>query len=291
VTTYLDRLAKRSAAVGSVLCVGVDPDPERLPDEFPRDLDGIERFATILVEATMPYAAAIKPNLAFFEAFGAPGMAVLERLRARMPADLPVVADAKRGDINTTVARQAVALFDVLGADAVTLSPYVGAEGLEPFLDRPERFAYVLCRTSNPGAAELQGLAVEADPTTGAPAEPLYLRVARRAATWGPGGTVGLVVGATAPAELPQIRSVAPGLPFLVPGLGAQGGDAEVVLRHGPVRSTQGDARAGGSLLVNVSRSLAGAALGRSSPGDAGTVEARLAAAARDWAARLPVLP
>jgi orotidine-5'-phosphate decarboxylase len=173
----------------------------------------------------------------------------------------------------------------------VTVSPYVGAEGLEPFLDRPERFAYVLCRTSNPGAAELQGLAVEADPTTGAPAEPLYLRVARRAATWGPGGTVGLVVGATAPAELPQIRSVAPDLPFLVPGLGAQGGDAEVVLRDGPVRSTQGDARAGGSLLVNVSRSIAGAALGPSPAGDAETVEGRLAAAARDWAARLPVLP
>lgn len=290
-TTYLDRLAKRSAAVGSVLCVGVDPDPDRLPDGFSRDLDGIERFATILVEATMPYAAAIKPNLAFFEAFGPLGLAVLERLRARVPSDLPVVADAKRGDINTTVARQAVALYDVLGADAVTVNPYVGAEGLEPFLDRPDGFAYVLCRTSNPGAVELQGLTVEANPASGAPAEALYLRVARRAATWGPGGTVGLVVGATAPAELPQIRDAVPNLPFLIPGLGTQGGDAAAVLRHGPVRSMNGTARPGGSLLVNVSRSIAGAALGPSPTGSAGSVEARLAAAARDWAARLPVLP
>jgi orotidine-5'-phosphate decarboxylase len=290
-TTYLDRLAKRSVAVQTVLCVGVDPDPDRLPDGFSRDLDGIERFATILVEATMPYAAAVKPNLAFFEAFGAAGLAVLERLRKRLPADLPVVADAKRGDINSTVARQAVALFDVLGADAVTVSPYVGSEGLEPFLDRPDRFAYVLCRTSNPGAAELQGLAVEADTAMGAPAEPLYLRVARRAATWGPGGTVGLVVGATAPAELLQIRNAVPDLPFLVPGLGTQGGDADAVLRHGPVQTANGNARPGGSLLVNVSRSLAGAALGPSSGPGAGTLEAGLAAAARDWAARLPVLP
>lgn len=290
-TTYLDRLAKRSVAVGSVLCVGLDPDPERLPDGFSRDLDGIERFVTILVEAAMPYAAAMKPNLAFFEAFGAPGLAVLERVRARIPSDLPVVADAKRGDINTTVARQAVALFDLLGADAVTVSPYVGAEGLEPFLDRPERFAYVLCRTSNPGAAELQGLPVEADPSTGAPAEPLYLRVARRAATWGPGGTVGLVVGATAPVELRQIRDAVPDLPFLIPGLGTQGGDADAVLRDGPVLPTNGAALPGGSLLVNVSRSIAGAALGPSPKGAADTIEGRLAAAARDWAARLPVLP
>ena len=290
-TTYLDRLAKRSKAVGSVLCVGVDPDPERLPDGFSRDLDGIERFATILVEATMPYAAAIKPNLAFFEAYGAPGLAVLERVRARVSSDLPVIADAKRGDINTTVARQAVALFDVLGADAVTVNPYVGAEGLEPLLDRRERFAYVLCRTSNPGAAELQGLPLEADPTTGAPAEPLYLRVARRAANWGPGGTVGLVVGATAPAELSQIRDAVPNLPFLIPGLGTQGGDADAVLCHGPVLSANGFARPGGGLLVNVSRSIAGAALGPSPAGGHGTVETRLAAAARDWAARLPVLP
>lgn len=290
-TTYLDRLALRSAAVGSVLCVGVDPDPDQLPDGFPRDLIGVERFATILVQATSPYAAAVKPNLAFFEAFGSAGMAALERIRMRIPSDIPVVADAKRGDINTTVARQAVALFDHLGADAVTISPYVGEEGLGPFLERADRFAYVLCRTSNPGASELQGLPVEADSSIGAPAEPLYLRVARRAAAWGPGGTVGLVAGATAPNELRAIRAVVPALPFLIPGLGAQGGDAAMALRDGPVASGDGASRPGSGLLVNVSRSIASAALGSSSRGGSTDIETRLATAARDWAARLPVLP
>ena len=290
-TSYLERLARRSAAAGTVLCVGVDPDPDRLPEGYTRDLAGIERFATVLVEATMPYAAAIKPNLAFFEAFGAAGMAALERIRARVPSDLPVVADAKRGDISTSAARQATALFDVLGADAVTVNPYVGAEGLEPFFVRPDRFAYVLCRTSNPGATELQGLPVEADPATGAPSEALYLRVARRVATWGPGGTVGLVVGATAPDEIPRIRAAVPDLPFLIPGLGTQGGDAETVLRHGPARPADGRSRAGGGLLVNVSRSIAVTALEPAPAGVPDTIEARLAATARDWAARLPVLP
>jgi orotidine-5'-phosphate decarboxylase len=291
VTTYLDRLGARTAAVGSVLCVGVDPDPERLPEGFSPDLGGIERFATMIVEASLPFAAAIKPNLAFFEAFGSPGMVVLERLRARLPSDIPVVADAKRGDIRTTAVRQAVALFDHLGADAVTINPYVGAEGLHPFLERPDRFAYVLCRTSNPGAAELQGTGVEADPTIDAPAESLFLRVARRAATWGPGGTVGLVVGATAPEELRLIRAAVPGLPFLIPGLGSQGGDLDAAMRHGPAQPVRGRGRPGRGLLVNVSRGIAGAALGPSPAGAPRDVEARLAAAARDWAERLPVLP
>ena len=130
--TYLERLAARSAATGTVLCLGLDPDPATLPDGFSRDLAGVERFATLVVEAAAPHAAAIKPNLAFFEAFGSAGMAALERIRARLPADLPVLADAKRGDIGSTAARQAVALFDGLGADAVTVNPYLGGEAIAP---------------------------------------------------------------------------------------------------------------------------------------------------------------
>ena len=133
-----------------------------------------------------------------------------------------------------------VALFDRLGADAVTVNPYPGGEAIAPLFERDDRFAYVLCRTSNPGAAEFQNLVVAADPDGGAPAEPLHLRVARRVGTWGPGGTVGLVVGATAPAELRAIRAVAPGLAFLVPGVGAQGGDIEPVLRDGPATAAAG---------------------------------------------------
>jgi orotidine-5'-phosphate decarboxylase len=287
---YLQRLGRRSAAVGSVLCVGLDPDPSSLPEGFSGDLAGVERFATIVAEAASPFAAAIKPNLAYFEAFGSAGMAALERVRARFHADLLVVADAKRGDISTTASRQATALFDALAADAVTVNPYVGAEGLAPFFERSDRFAYVLCRTSNPGASELQNLTVDVDEGAMSP-EPLYLRVARRAATWGPGGTVGLVVGATAPAELGAIRSAVPDLALLVPGLGAQGGDLEAVLRDGPVTEGETAKQPGGGLLVNVSRGIAGAAIGAAQPGRADDLEKRIAAAARDWAARLPVLP
>ncbi len=289
--TYLTRLDARVRRVGSVLCLGLDPTIDGLPEGFSRDLDGIERFAALVLEAAGPYAAAVKPNLAFFEAYGSAGLAALERLRARIPADLPVIADAKRGDIGTTAARQATALFDVLGADAVTVNPYLGAEAVAPLLDRGDRFAYLLCRTSNPGAGELQDLVVTADPGRDAPAERLHERVARLASGWGPGGTVGLVVGATAPDELAAIRRIAPGLPFLVPGVGAQGGDIEGVLARGPATATPGSAVAAGGLLVNVSRGIAAAA----SDGRGSAVSAdpgvRLVAAAAAWAARLPVLP
>lgn len=288
---YLERLGARTAAIGTVLCVGIDPDEASLPDGFAATLAGVERFARLLLEAALPHAAAVKPNLAFFEAYGSPGIAVLERLRALVPPEVMFVADAKRGDIGSTAARQAAALYDSLGADAVTVNPYLGEEAIEPLLARTERMAYVLCRTSNPGAGELQGLEVAADAAAGHPPEPLWARVARRATAWGPGATVGLVVGATAPAELAAIRSIAPGLPFLVPGVGAQGGEVEPVLASGPATASPGGGRPGGGLLVNVSRGISRAATG---PGPAGASRdpgERLAGAAAEWADRLAVLP
>jgi orotidine-5'-phosphate decarboxylase len=196
--------------------------------------------------------------------------------------------DAKRGDIGSTAAHQAIALYDGLGADAITVSPYLGEEAIAPLLARTDRFAYVLCRTSNLGAAELQGLRVAADAgdEAGYPEEPLYARVARRVTGWGPGGTVGLVVGATAPVELAEIRAIAPGLAFLVPGVGAQGGDEAAVLADGPATAAPAGGRPGGGLLVNVSRGIAGAR-----PGAGQDLGEAIAAAARDWAVRLPVLP
>jgi orotidine-5'-phosphate decarboxylase len=288
VDSYLERLARRSAQTRTVLCVGLDPDPASLPDGFGQDLAGIERFARLVLEAAMPFAAAVKPNLAFFEAFGSTGLAALERLRGAIPADVPVIMDAKRGDIGSTAARQAVALFDALGADAVTVNPYLGGEAVAPLLERLDRFAYVLCRTSNTGAGELQSLVVaaaEGADDGAAPQEPLYARVARRVQDWGPGGTVGLVVGATAPSELRAIRAVAPGLAFLVPGVGAQGGEIGPVLQHGPATADPAGARPGAGLLVNISRGIAAAAADASDPGEA------MAANAREWAVRLPVLP
>jgi orotidine-5'-phosphate decarboxylase len=288
---YLARLAARSATTGTVLCLGLDPDPAALPAGFTADLRGLERFAAGILDAALPYAAAVKPNLAFFEAYGSPGMAALERLRGRIPADVPVIADAKRGDIGSTAARQAVALFDALGVDALTANPYLGGTAIAPMLERLDRFAYVLCRTSNPGAGEFQDLPVAADPESGAPQERLHERVARRVAEWAPGGTVGLVVGATAPDELGAIRRVAPGLPFLVPGVGAQGGALETVLADGPTTAAPGAGRPGGGLLVNVSRGIAGAALGGARNDGPDDLAERLSTAAADWARRLPVLP
>lgn len=285
---YLERLASRSASIGTVLCVGLDPDPEALPAGLPKGLAGVEAFAGLILEATAPFAAAVKPNLAFFEAFGSGGLAALERIRARVPAGVLVVIDAKRGDIGSTSTRHAAALFDGLGADAVTVSPYLGEEAIGPLIERGDRFAYVLCRTSNPGAGELQDLIVESD--AGAPGEPLWARVARRAADWGPGSTIGLVVGATAPAELAAIRGIAPGLPMLVPGVGAQGGSLEAVLDKGRATASPAGDRAGGGLLVNVSRGIAAAALEAAVDAGSTDVLERLAEAARTWSQRLPVL-
>ena len=287
---YLARLGRRTAATGTVLCLGIDPSPEMLPEGWPAGLPGIERLARLIVEAAAPHAAAVKPNLAFFEAYGSAGLAALERVLAAVPSGVLVVADAKRGDVETTVARQAEALFDRLGADAVTVSPYLGLGALTAFLDRPDRFAYVLCRTSNPGAGELQDLVVGPDEDLGAPAEALHRRVARRVAAAGLADRAGLVVGATAPAELAALRVLVPSLAFLVPGVGAQGGAAEPVLAAGPATAGPAAGQPGGGLLVNVSRGIAGAAARRSSATESPDPGERLAAAAIRWSATLAVL-
>jgi orotidine-5'-phosphate decarboxylase len=292
--TYLERLAARSAATGTVLCLGIDPDPAGLPRGFSRDAAGIERFAGLILDACLPFAAAVKPNLSFYEAFGSAGIAALERLRARIPADVPVVGDGKRSDIDVTSARQSVAYYDALGFDAVTINPYLGEDAIAVYLERPDRFAYVLCRTSNPGAANIQALRIAAhwqsDGVMTAPTEPLWARIARDAHRWGPGGTVGFVVGATVPEELRAIRDIAPGTAILVPGIGAQGGAIAPVLAAGPARTSPAGGRPGGGLLVNVSRGIASAAVTNGAEGPSNGLEERLAAAAREWSEKLPVL-
>jgi orotidine 5'-phosphate decarboxylase subfamily 2 len=241
--TPLDRLRTRVASLGAPLCLGIDPHPDQLPAGLPGGVAGIERFARGLIEAACTHAAAVKVNIAFFEAFGSAGLAALERVREDVPADTFFVIDAKRGDIGSTAERYAEALLGRLRADAVTLSPYLGEDAIQPFLAVPDRVVYVLARTSNPSAATLQDLVVGD--------EPLHERVARWVAGTWPGGRVGLVVGATAPDELRRLRGLVPGPAFLVPGVGAQGGDlaTAVACCHG--------ADAPG--LVNVSRAIAGA--------------------------------
>ena len=242
----LERLRDRRAAVATPLCLGIDPHPDTLPEGLTRDVAGVESFARGLIEAASGAASAVKVNVAFFEAFGSEGWAALERVRRDIPQGLPCILDAKRGDIGSTAERYAEALFGHLDADGVTLSPYLGEDAIEPFLEHGDRLVYVLARTSNPSAARLQGLLVDG--------EPLHLRVARWIAERWTDGRVGLVVGATAPDELRTLREAVPGPGFLVPGVGAQGGDE--------VAAAQAADGAWAPGLVNVSRGIALASSG-----------------------------
>jgi orotidine-5'-phosphate decarboxylase len=244
--TALDRLRARRAAVGSPLCLGIDPDPDTLPDGLPRNVDGIETFARGILEAAVTAACAVKINVAFFEAFGSAGWAALERVRSEVPRDVPCILDAKRGDIESSAERYAAALFGRLDADAVTVSPYLGEDAVEPFLVTGDRLVYVLTRTSNPSGARFQSLVVDG--------EPLHLRVARWAADRWSDGRVGLVIGATAPDDLARVREAVPGPAFLVPGVGAQGGDAGAAARAADGVWAPG--------LINVSRGISRASAG-----------------------------
>lgn len=244
--TPLDRLRDRVAALGAPLCLGIDPHPDRLPAGLPRDVAGVEAFARGLLEATAEHAVAVKINVAFFEAFGSAGWAALERLRHDVPAEVVCVLDAKRGDIGSTAERYAEGLLGRLDADAVTLSPYLGEDAIEPFLAHPDRLVYVLARTSNPSAGRIQDLV--------AGGMPVHEAVARWVSERWTDGRVGLVVGATVPEELERLRAAVPGPGVLVPGVGAQGGDLDAA-----VRACHGNRAPG---LVAVSRAVAEASTG-----------------------------
>jgi len=233
---FFARLGERIETTDSVVSVGLDPDPGRLPvhltdHDLPR-----WAFNRRIIDATHEYAAAYKPNIAFYE--DADGWRALEETIAYAHGkDVPVLLDAKRADIGNT-ARQYATLLDE--ADAITVNPYMGRDSLQPFLTRDQKGVFVLCRTSNAGGADLQDQTLE----TG---EPLYERVAALADAWNEHGNVGLVVGATAPAELEAIREIVPDIPFLVPGIGTQGGDAQAAVTYG---------LADGIGLVNSSRGI-----------------------------------
>ncbi len=217
------------AASGSLLCVGLDPELEKLPAGLRGGPNPLFEFCRTIIDATAPFACAFKPNTAFFEAHGAHGWAqmamVFAHLRESHPAHF-TICDAKRGDIGSTNRGYVRAVYDDLGADAITLHPYLGREALAPFLDRADKAAIVLCRTSNPGAGELQDLLVEG--------RPLWQHVADRVrGEWNANRNCMLVVGATWPDEMRTIRATAPELTFLVPGIGAQGGDIDAIVRAG----------------------------------------------------------
>jgi orotidine-5'-phosphate decarboxylase len=272
----VQRLRERLAMLAAPLCLGIDPHPDALPDDLPRNVQGVETFARGLLEAAGPAAIAVKVNVAFFEAFGSAGWAALERLRGDVPGDQVLILDAKRGDIGSTAERQAASLFGALDADGVTLSPYLGEDAIAPFLAYPDRIVYVLARTSNPSAGTVQDLPVEADGPILTVHEHVATWVARR---W-PEPRVGLVVGATAPGELASLRQMVPAPAFLVPGSGAQGGDLQAA-----VRACHGTMAPG---LVNISRGIASASSGADWRQAAAEAARRWATAMTEVGATLP---
>ena len=229
--TFLDRLRSAASRNGSMLCVGLDPDPSRFPAALQGDASRIYDFCARIVDATADLVIAFKPQIAYFAAHRAEDQ--LERLMEHMRSNaphVPVILDAKRGDIGSTAEQYAREAFERYGADAVTLSPFMGFDSVQPYLKDPDKGAFLLCRTSNPGGDDLQNqrlASVEGQPL-------LYEHVARLAqGPWNVNGQLGLVVGATYPAEIERVRQVAPTLPLLIPGIGAQGGDAVATVKAG----------------------------------------------------------
>ena len=238
---FFDKLERAAQRNGSLLCVGLDPDPAQMP------ISDVAAFNRAIIEATAEFVCAYKPNLAFYEALGERGLVALRDTLAAIPADIPVIADGKRNDIGNTARAYARALFDELGVDAATVNPYLCGDAVEPFLEREEKAAFILCRTSNPGARDLQDLLVSAP--GGGEARPLFEMVAEMARRWNSRGNVGLVVGATYPEELKRVRRLCPEMTFLVPGVGAQGGEVAAVMGNGLDKDGRG-------LIINVSRQV-----------------------------------
>jgi len=248
--TFFSFLEKRVDDSSSLLCVGLDP---HIPDLKEPTAAAALHFCLTLIRQTAPYAAAFKPNAAFFEVFGAEGWVALKQVieaiheqSLRLGSLIPVILDAKRGDIASTAEAYAQSAFDSLGAHCITLNPYLGKDSIDPFIQNSEKGAFLLCKTSNPGSGDLQDVHL-------ASGDPLYIHVAKLAQTWNTKNNIGLVVGATHTAAMQKIRAAAPDLWFLAPGVGAQGAELESALKVGLRKN-------GNGILLPVSRGISRAA-------------------------------
>ncbi|MBT3322516.1 MAG: orotidine-5'-phosphate decarboxylase [Anaerolineae bacterium] len=252
---FIEFLEGRVQGTGSLLCIGLDP---HLADLESPTAESALKFCLGIVKETADYASAFKPNAAFFEIFGAEGWDALKELIATINAlSIPLILDAKRGDIASTAEAYAKSAFEHLHADAITLNPYLGKDSIDPFIENPEKGAFLLCKTSNPGSDDLQNLQVS--PLLdgeGAGVRALYEHVAKLAQSWNTNNNIGLVVGATQPEALAKVRAAAPDLWFLAPGVGAQGGDLATALKAGLREDGKG-------MLISVSRSVARAEMPR----------------------------
>jgi uridine monophosphate synthetase len=245
--SFFTFLEKRVDDCSSLLCIGLDPHINDLPAP---SAESARDFCLNLIKQTAHYAAAFKPNAAFFEVFGADGWTALKQVveaineeSHRLGSRIPIILDAKRGDIASTAEAYAKSAFENLGVDGITLNPYLGKDSVEPFIQNSEKGVFLLCKTSNPGADDLQDLVLESG-------DPLHIHVAKLAQTWNTKNNIGLVVGATYPETLSRVREVASNLWFLAPGIGAQGGELESALKAGLRKDGKG-------MLINVSRSIA----------------------------------
>ncbi len=250
--TFLDMLQGAERQHASLLCVGLDPEPAKFPRHWQGDASKIFDFCAAIVDATADLAMAFKPQIAYFAAHRAEDQ--LERLVAhmrRVAPKVPVILDAKRGDIGATAEQYAIEAFERFGADAVTLSPYMGFDSVQPYLKRHGKGAFLLCRTSNPGGDDFQNqrlATVDGQPR-------LFEHIAQLAqGPWNLNGQLGLVVGATYPAEIERVRALAPTVPLLIPGVGAQGGDATATVKAGWRADAQGQTT--GPICVNSSRAI-----------------------------------
>jgi len=242
---FTEKLITASRRNRSLLCIGLDPDPKLMPDKI-----GIVEFKKTIIEATSDLVCAYKPNFAFYEALGNDGLDALKRTVDYMPEDIPIIGDAKRGDIGNTAKAYARAIFETFNFDAATVNPYLGFDSIEPFIQYQDKGVFILCRTSNAGAVDFQALrCMEHD-------RPLFEIVALKAEEWNVHGNIGLVVGATYPEELRLIRQSHPDMPLLIPGIGAQGGDLASVVRYGV--DAQGE-----RAIINSSRQILYASRGR----------------------------
>jgi orotidine-5'-phosphate decarboxylase len=255
---FTDMLARAERKNHSLLCVGLDPEPARFPGAMKDDASRIFEFCAAIVDATKDLVIAFKPQIAYFAANRAEDQ--LERLMAHIKKaapDVPVILDAKRGDIGSTAEQYAREAFERYQADAVTLSPFMGFDSIEPYLRYPDKGAILLCRTSNPGGDDFQSQRLTG--ANGQPDELLFERIARLAqGEWNRNGQLGLVVGATYPQEIARVRELAPSLPLLIPGVGAQGGDAQATLRAGRPAGGRNTA----PIIVNSSRAVLYASAG-----------------------------
>ena len=250
---FMQALRDRWATADSLVCIGLDPEPSKFPAQFADDQDAAFNFCRAIIDATAEHACCFKPQIAHFAALGAEDalQRLIAHIHARHPG-IPVILDSKRGDIGSTAQHYATEAFDRYRADAVTANPYLGRDSVQPLLDRAEHGVVILCRTSNPGAADLQDLIVSGDGGDGRPpaSRPLYQHVAETVASeWNGHGNCALVVGATWPQQLREVRAIVGGMPLLVPGVGAQGGDVEAVVNNAKTADGTG-------LIVSSSRAI-----------------------------------